>query len=147
MTGSAIDGPSCVQAPVSLKLVLMQSINMRSSRFFSYFGHVIFWSALLYGLYEAAPPRKEPWLPWDKAEHFVMFYVLATAAMMAFPRRNLIGIAIILSGIGGLIEIAQGTALVNRDSELGDWIACIVGVSAAIGPVFVYQWRVWHKNS
>src|ERR1700737_1185100 len=65
-----------------------------------------FFAAPLFTFYSAViPPQHALQLvPWDKAEHFIAFYGLTGLAAAAFPKRNLIVIAAMLSGFGALIE-------------------------------------------
>ena len=81
-------------------------------------------------------------LPWDKAEHFLAFYVLTSLAVVAFPRGRLIMIAIVLSAFGGLIELVQALPIVHRDAAWGDWVADTVAVAAVFVPMALMRWRV-----
>ena len=102
-----------------------------------------FWVALIFAFYEAViPPGKSIQLfPWDKAVHFVAFYVLAGLAAAAYPRRNLVLIAVLLSGFGALIEIVQALPMVHRDSDFWDWFTDTIAVGAALAPMLLVCWR------
>ena len=80
-------------------------------------------------------------LPWDKAEHFLAFYALMTIALLAFPRRPPLGIALLLSGFGGLIELVQALPFVHRDAEWGDWLADSAAIGAVLLPMALQRWR------
>jgi hypothetical protein len=80
-------------------------------------------------------------VPWDKAEHFIAFYGLTGLAAAAFPKRNLIVIAVLLSGFGALIEFVQGLAVVHRDRDLWDWVADTLAIIAALAPMLLVWWR------
>jgi len=102
-----------------------------------------FFAALLFTCYSAViPPQHALQLvPWDKAEHFIAFYGLTGLAAAAFPKRNLIVIAVLLSGFGALIEFVQGLAVVHRDRDLWDWVADTLAIIAALAPMLLVWWR------
>ena len=80
-----------------------------------------------------APPHGgPPLLPWDKAEHVLAFSILAGLALVALPRAGPVRIAVGLSLFGALIEIIQGTPLVNRDCDVWDWVADTAAVLAVM---------------
>src|SRR5665811_295441 len=70
----------------------------------------VFWAAFTYTLVCAVLPSQHVIhiFMWDKAEHFLAFYVLTGLAVAAFPRGNLFVIAVSLSAFGALIELVQG---------------------------------------
>ena len=104
---------------------------------------VAFFSALLFTFYSAVIPPSHALqlVPWDKAEHFIAFYVLTSLAACAFPRRHLLVIAATLSAFGALIEIVQGTELVHRDMDFWDWVADTLAIIAALAPMLLVWWR------
>jgi hypothetical protein len=104
---------------------------------------VAFFAALLFTFYSAViPPQQALQLvPWDKAEHFIAFYALTGLAAAAFPRRNLIIIAALLSGFGALIEFVQGLPMVHRDRDFWDWVADTLAIAAALSPMLLVWWR------
>ena len=104
---------------------------------------VVFFAALLFTFYSAViPPQQAVQLvPWDKAEHFIAFYGLTGLAAAAFPRRNLIIIAMLLSGFGAFIEFVQGLPMVNRDRDVWDWVADSIAIVAALSPMALVWWR------
>ncbi len=71
-------------------------------------------------------------LPWDKADHFAAFFAITAAALVAFPRLWPLWIALVVSLLGGVIELAQALPFVGRDSNFGDWISNEVGIAAAL---------------
>ena len=88
------------------------------------------------------PPGDGPeLLPWDKAQHFLAFYVLAGLGAAAFPRQTLWAPAVGLLLFGGLIELVQALPIVGRDSDFWDWVADAVGVAFALGPLGLGWWR------
>lgn len=102
-----------------------------------------FFSALLFTLYSAVVPPKQAvqLVPWDKAEHFIAFYGLTGLAAAGFPKRNLILLAVLLSGFGALIEFVQGLPMVHRDRDVWDWVADTTAIVAALSPMLLVWWR------
>jgi hypothetical protein len=102
-----------------------------------------FFAALAFTFYSAViPPREAVQLvPWDKAEHFLAFYALTGLAAAAFPRRDLLWIAALLSGFGALIEFVQGLSFVHRDRDFWDWVADTLAIGAALAPMLLVWWR------
>jgi hypothetical protein len=104
---------------------------------------VVFFAALAFTFYSAVIPPKQAvqLVPWDKAEHFIAFYGLTGLAAAAFPKRNLIAIAVLLSGFGAFIEFVQGLPMVNRDRDIWDWVADTIAIVAALSPMLLVWWR------
>jgi VanZ family protein len=86
--------------------------------------------AVCYGAF--GPPSGRPLLPWDKAEHFAAFFVLAVLCLVSFPRTPALALGAALSAFGGGIEIVQGLSFIGRDREVGDWAADTLAVVAAL---------------
>jgi hypothetical protein len=104
---------------------------------------LVFFAALIFTSYSAVvPPSHALQLtPWDKATHFIAFYVLTGLAVAAFPRRNLFVVAALLSAFGALIEIVQGLPMVHRDRDFWDWVADSIAISCALAPMLLFWWR------
>jgi hypothetical protein len=104
---------------------------------------VAFFGALMFTFYSAViPPAQAVQLaPWDKAEHFIVFYSLTYLAVAAFPRGRLLVIALLLSGFGALIEFVQGLSVVHRDRDLWDWVADTIAIASALAPMLLVWWR------
>lgn len=102
-----------------------------------------FAAALVAGSISAVMPAADTphVLPWDKAEHFVGFYILAALGAFAFPRLKAVWLAAGLIALGGAIEIVQGLPMVGRDSDVKDWIADTIAVACALGPLIIARWR------
>ncbi len=102
-----------------------------------------FVAALVFTFYSAViPPRQALQLvPWDKAEHFIAFYVLTILAAAAYPKRSVWLIAAWLCGFGALIELVQGLAFVHRDRDFWDWVADSIAIGAALAPMLLVWWR------
>ena len=102
-----------------------------------------FFAALIFTFYSAVipPAHAVQLVPWDKAEHFIAFYVLTGLAVGAFPGRRLWIIAASLSAFGALIEFVQGLPIVNRDRDFWDWVADSIAIMAALSPMLLVWWR------
>ena len=117
---------------------------VRRSYLFLGLARIAFSGAFLFTCWSAfrpAPDELNLLLPWDKALHFIGFYGLTGLAAAAFPRGNILLIAIGLCVFGTLIEIVQSTPLVNRDPEFLDWVADVAGILCALLPLLLLPWR------
>jgi hypothetical protein len=103
----------------------------------------VFFAALIFTFYSAVvPPSHALQLtPWDKATHFIAFYVLTGLAVAAFPKQNLFAVAALLSAFGAVIELVQGLPMVHRDRDFWDWVADTVAISSALAPMLLSWWR------
>jgi len=104
---------------------------------------LVFFGALIFTFYSAViPPSYALRLtPWDKATHFIAFYVLSGLAAAAFPKQNLILVAASLSAFGALIEFVQGLPMVHRDRDFWDWVADTIAIACALAPMLLFWWR------
>jgi len=104
---------------------------------------VLFAAAVVLTLYSAfAPSGYSPHLfPWDKAEHFVAFYVLATLAALALPNTKITRIVVVLSVLGAAIELAQNIPFVHRDGDVSDWAVDSIAVLCALCPTVLDKVR------
>jgi hypothetical protein len=104
---------------------------------------LVFFAALIFTFYSAViPPAHALQLtPWDKATHFIAFYVLTGLAVAAFPKQNLFLVAAWLSAFGALIEVVQGLPIVHRDRDFWDWVADTIAISCALAPMLLFWWR------
>jgi hypothetical protein len=102
-----------------------------------------FFAALIFTFVMAVipPAHAVHWVPWDKAQHFMAFYALTGLAAAAFPRTQLLLIALLLSAFGALIEVVQGLSFVNRDRDFWDWVADSIAITAALLPMLLVWWR------
>lgn len=108
---------------------------------------IAFLIALGLGLWLALKPAGEvPGLiPWDKAQHFIAFYVLAGLGAAATPRLPLWAPALFLALYGAAIEGLQALPAVGRDAEWGDWAADLLAVGACYLPLVLRPWRRWTR--
>lgn len=73
---------------------------------------------------------------WDKAEHFLAYFLLATllgsALMLTFPHRSTIPLWVLVIGFtyGAVDELLQ--PLVTRTADFNDWVADALGVWAGV---------------
>lgn len=82
------------------------------------------------------PPIQPPFLDFDKVVHIVMFAGVGFTFAFDVARRNknvrlsgsrLMLICCINIALGGFIELAQGTSLIHRGCDLGDFVADAIG--------------------
>jgi len=94
----------------------------------------LFWGALAFALVMALLPEPPavPSDPSDKQLHMLAFATLTMLWLLAYPGTPLIVILIVLGALGGLIELVQGTKLINREASLADWFADIVAILAIL---------------
>ena len=78
-------------------------------------------------------------IPWDKAGHFLSFYVLTLLFCLALPRSPRGILILVMLAAGGAIEVVQGMA--GRDADWKDWIADGAGIVFAILPGWFEQLR------
>lgn len=76
------------------------------------------------------PPSEAGWPYWDKVQHMIVFVILTSLALLAFPKwrwQFAIGLAV----YGALIEWAQAVWTITRMPSVGDWLADVVGIVAS----------------
>lgn len=78
-------------------------------------------------------------VPWDKAGHFLAFYVATALIYVAFPTRRRFDLSCLMALIGVGSEIAQ--YLVGRDCAFGDVLADCCGAFALYLPVLLDDLR------
>ena len=100
---------------------------------------LLFWLALIFAVVMAELPEP-PHLPidrlGDKTTHMLAFATLAFLAALGFPAANRWRIAERLSFLGALVEVVQSIPALQRDCDIGDWIAdtfAIILVTAIMG--------------
>jgi hypothetical protein len=67
----------------------------------------------------------------DKVHHFLAFLVLQFLGAAGWPKART-RVAMLLLSIATLIELFQGTPMIARDRDLGDWFAGAGGSLAAL---------------
>jgi VanZ family protein len=105
-------------------------------------GMAAFVAAVLFTLYAALAPGDDApaLIPWDKANHFIVFYGLSFLAMIALPGSRFWRIGFVLLGFGICIEILQSLPMVGRDADALDVVADICGIGFYFGPTVVRAW-------
>jgi hypothetical protein len=108
----------------------------------------VFWAAFTFTFVCAVLPSQHVVhiFMWDKAEHFLAFYVLTGLAVAAFPRGSLVVIAVALSAFGAFIELIQGLSFVGRDRDIQDWITDSIAIGMALAPMLLVWWRAQVVN-
>ena len=103
---------------------------------------VVFVAAAAFALYRALAAGDDgfSFIPWDKAKHFIVFYVLSVLASLALPQSRLHRIGLVLLAFGGAIELLQALPIIHRDASWFDLLADACGISAAFGPMLVSKW-------
>jgi len=86
-------------------------------------------------------PPEVPGHPNDKVEHIVAFVVLALLGSFAYPRALFARLLIGLSLFGALIEVVQAIPILQRDSDVWDWVAD----TAAVAVVLTLVW--WRRRA
>lgn len=101
----------------------------------------LFWLLTLFTLTMAFLP-KPPSTPidrfGDKIEHMVAFAVLTGVALIGWPQSRRWRIILLLSGLGGVIELVQEVPELHRDSDWHDWAAdtlAIVAAAVMVSPI------------
>ena len=99
----------------------------------------IFYAACALALVRALLPDtgSEPMGQWDKVVHASAFYVLTVLGAAAYPRARLWRVAVVIAGLGGLIELLQALPFIHRDASWADWAADWLGVTVAVTPTLV----------
>ena len=93
----------------------------------------LFWILLAittYLLLIEVKPTPQTW-PKDKLEHTVVFALLTYLGIKAYSKYGIyccLGLAI----YGGLMEVLQSLLTLTRTGSIGDWLADLVGISAAL---------------
>lgn len=108
----------------------------------------LFWPGVLliaWGELTPNPPQLGGIFGWDKAEHFVAYFGLASMASLVIGFRSRLAWAILgVILLGGALEIVQYFA--GRDAELMDFVAnslgALAGTSAGALFLLLFQGRV-----
>jgi VanZ family protein len=74
-------------------------------------------------------------VPWDKAAHFMAFYLVTAMLFLAFPRRRRLDLALMATLAGAALEMMQ--LATGRDAEVGDMIANGAGAFAVVIPGYL----------
>ena len=100
--------------------------------FFRSLSFWLFWpgvALIAWGELTPNPPELTGLLAWDKADHFIAYFGLASMATLVIGLRpRLVPAILSVVLLGGALEILQ--ALVGRDAELMDFAANTLGAGA-----------------
>ncbi|HEY2837075.1 MAG TPA: VanZ family protein [Rhizomicrobium sp.] len=92
----------------------------------------LFWPGVLliaWGELTPNPPQMNGLFGWDKAEHFIAYFGLASMATLVIGFRSRLAWAILgVILLGGALEVVQYFA--GRDAELMDFVANTLGALA-----------------
>jgi VanZ family protein len=105
----------------------------------------LFWpgiALIIWGELTPNPPDLSGVLGWDKAQHFLAYFGLASMATMILGLRPRLAWAILgVILLGGALEILQGYT--GRDPDIRDFVANTFGAlsGAAVGAVFLFAMR------
>jgi VanZ family protein len=106
----------------------------------------LFWPGVLliaWGELTPHPPQMDGVLGWDKAEHFIAYFGLASMASLVIGLKPRLAWAILgVVVLGGALEIVQYFA--GRDAELMDFVANTLGAltGTLVGAVFLLLFQV-----
>lgn len=78
-------------------------------------------------------------IPWDKASHFIGYFVLTLVGILAFPNVPLVVIGVAILAQSALVESLQ--PYVGRSRDLCDLVANAFGILGVLGPVVVFRLR------
>lgn len=124
----------------------MSSRTFQMVLFIQRAARIAFFAAAVLALVMAVlphPPRI-PGDPPDKIQHMLAFATLGTLAAVAYPNRSIRFLLAALAVFGGAIEVAQAIPMLNRDSELADWLADVAAALVALA--LTRWWLSWRLN-
>jgi VanZ family protein len=78
-------------------------------------------------------------IPWDKAAHFICFYMMTALLYVSFPHRRRPELTLLAVLIGAALELTQ--LFIGRDAELGDIAADAFGAYAVLVPMYIDRLR------
>lgn len=78
-------------------------------------------------------PTPPPFPHIDKIQHFAIFTMLAVLARLGFPDAPARLILERLAFLGAGIEVLQTIPLIERSSDVVDWLADLAGVAVGLG--------------
>jgi len=118
-------------------------MKLFSNRKINRLAFAVFATACAYALWQALLPGDDSvgLIPWDKAKHFIVFYVLTTLAVIALPASRFWRIGVVLLGFGVLIEVLQALPIIGRDASGGDILADACGIGAVFAPMILATWQ------
>lgn len=115
--------------------------KVRTLTFFRTLSLWLFWpgvALIAWGELTSHPPELGGILAWDKADHFIAYFGLASMATLVIGLRPRLAMAILgVIFLSGALEVVQ--AFVGRDAEFMDFAANTLGAltGTAIGVAFL----------
>lgn len=91
-----------------------------------------FWITLAVILWFAFNPHPPQIAVQDKLQHGFAFMVLCFLMAIAYPHLRWFHLFLVLSVLGGVIELVQAIPVFRRDNSFADWIADIVAIVLAL---------------
>ena len=91
-----------------------------------------FWVTLAVILWFALNPQPPQIAVQDKYQHGFAFMVLCFLLAIAYPRLRWFHLFLILSALGGAIELVQAIPVLHRDSSMADWIVDMIAIVLAL---------------
>ena len=84
-------------------------------------------------------------IAWDKANHFVGYFLLTTWFCGVAKRSRYLVVGVLLIAFGGALEIAQGLMHEGRTADWFDFLANSLGVSAGVtlAMLGLGNWMIW----
>lgn len=82
----------------------------------------------------------------DKIMHALAYFTLALIFGVAFPKVRLLGVFILPSLYGGLMEIMQGSLTTGRSGSIYDMIANMSGAFAAVALWWFFVRFFWNPG-
>ena len=103
-----------------------------------------FWAAAAFAFIMATLPTMPPLPgePTDKTLHALAFFTLAVLGSWAYPRLPALKLGIGLCSFGALIEIAQLVPMLNRQTDVGDWVVDAMAAATGLLCVSIARWVV-----
>ena len=100
------------------------------------------WGLVAVAFASLAPPSLVPHLFYSfHVEHFVAFYLLASAAAAGLPRQRLTTLSLGLIGFAVALEMIRMLTPLHRLTSAEDLVCDIGGVLAAYGPILIGRFR------
>lgn len=78
-----------------------------------------------------------PIFGWDKLDHIAAFTALTVLARCAWPGQSRLLTALVVLGVGVLIELLQGFPGLRRQPSAFDVLADIIGIALGLGAAAV----------
>jgi VanZ family protein len=93
---------------------------------------LVFWAALTFTMVMATMPKPPPLAtPSDKVNHIIAFFVLTALHQVAYRDFGFWRRMLMMTTLGGVIELVQMVPSLNRDAEWMDWLADVVAAFVA----------------